>query len=409
MSKSDIEERTPGRTEAKLQRGMFWLLCLFAAASGLSVAVMNVAMGLLVPLALYHLWRTPPDWRGIWHIAPGVFGWLGLFVLSAFLSAVTAPELQKGMSMFGNDYIYRMLPAGIVLFWVKDKRQLKILVICMVLSISLNNLWGIGQWLRTPFDVGMRFHGPISFMAQGAMLSALIPLLSLATVRYMGGRWYPVLPILLAVAVVALLLNGARGAWLATFATMIVTMALAVRNRKRYLAGLAASLLLLGAVFTQCVPLQARLATLAQPTYQSNSERLLMWRSAFQMFQDHPLLGVGLGHYEKAYQTQYILPEAKERTQWHAHNNVMQMLGERGALGAFTFCGMWLYFMFFSLRGWRQTQEDSYLAFFTIVLGVMLQGLTDYNLWSAVVAKTYWFSLAIALQWIALTRKERSV
>lgn len=409
MSKSDVEDRAQGRTETWLHRGMFWLLCLFAAVSGLSVAVTNVAMGLLVPLAIYRLWRNPPDWRGIWHIAPGIFGWLGLFVLSAFLSAVTSPEFQKGMAMFGNDYIYRMLPAGIVLFWVKDKRQLRILAILMVLSISLNNLWGIGQWLRMPFAVGVRFQGPISFMAQGAMLSALIPLLFLATVRHMGGRWYPMAPVLLAVAVVALLFNGARGAWLATFATTIVTMALAVRDRKRYLAGLAISLLLLGGVFTQSAALHARLATLAQPTYQSNSERLLMWRSAFQMFQDHPLLGVGMGHYEKAYQTRYILPEAKERTQWHAHNNIMQMLGERGALGAVTFCGMWLYFMFFSLHGWRQTQEVSCLAFFTIVLGVMLQGLTDYNLWSAVVAKTYWFSLAIALQWIALTRKERSV
>ena len=126
------------------------------------------------------------------------------------------------------------------------------------------------------------------------------------------------------------------------------------------------------------------------------------------MFQDHPLIGVGMGHYEKAYQTEYILPEAKERTQWHAHNNIMQMLGERGALGALAYCGMELYFMAFALRGWYKTQGLPYLAFFTIVLAIMLQGLTDYNLWSAVVSKAYWFSLAICLQWIALTRKERS-
>ena len=53
MSKSDVEDRAQGRTETWLHRGMFCLLCLFAAASGLSVAVTNVAMGLLVPLAIY--------------------------------------------------------------------------------------------------------------------------------------------------------------------------------------------------------------------------------------------------------------------------------------------------------------------------------------------------------------------
>ena len=405
MSKSDIEERTPGRTEAKLQRGMFWLLCLFAAASGLSVAVTNVAMGLLVPLAIYRLWRNPPDWRGIWHIAPGIFGWLGLFVLSAFLSAVTSPEFQKGMAMFGNDCFYRLLPAAVLLFWVKDKNQLEILAGLMVLSITLNNLWGIGQILRSPFTEGVRFQGFISFMAQGAMLSALIPLLAVGTVRY--GRSYPGVFVLFLVSIVALLLNGARGAWLAAFGTTVVAMALAVRDRKRFVAGFAVSLLLLSGVFSQYAVLHARLATLTQPSFQSNSERLLMWRSAFHMFQDHPFLGVGMGHYEKAYQTEYILPEAKERTQWHAHSNIMQMLGERGALGAVAYCGMGLYFLTFALRGWRKTQGLPYLAFFTIVLAILLQGLTDYNLWSAVVAKAYWFSLAICLQWIALTRKER--
>ena len=134
-----------------------------------------------------------------------------------------------------------------------------------------------------------------------------------------------------------------------------------------------------------------------------------MWRSAFRMFQDHPLLGVGTGHYSHAYRTQYILPEARERQQGHAHSNVMQMLAERGALGVISFCGMWLYFIAFSLRGWLRTHEIAYLAFFAIVLGVMLQGLTEYNLGTVVVSKAYWFSLAIALQWIALTRKERSV
>ncbi|MGP1471141.1 MAG: O-antigen ligase family protein [Schwartzia sp. (in: firmicutes)] len=405
MGKRVIDRIKRGVAKGKLDQIMFWLLCLFALSASLSVAVSNVAMGLLVPLTLYRLWREPPAWRAIWRIAPGVYGWFGFFALASLFSAAASPELQKGMAMFGNDCFYRLLPAAVLLFWIKDKNQLEILAGLMVLSITLNNLWGIGQILRSPFTEGARFQGSISFMAQGAMLSALIPLLAVATVRY--GRSYPGVFVLFLVSIVALLLNGARGAWLAAFGTTVAAMALAVRDRKRFVAGFAVSLLLLSGVFSQSAVLHARLATLTQPSFQSNSERLLMWRSAFHMFQDHPFLGVGMGHYEKAYQTEYILPEAKERTQWHAHNNIMQMLGERGALGAVAYCGMGLYFLTFALRGWRKTQGLPYLAFFTIVLAILLQGLTDYNLWSAVVAKAYWFSLAICLQWIALTRKER--
>ena len=83
----------------------------------------------------------------------------------------------------------------------------------------------------------------------------------------------------------------------------------------------------------------------------------------------------------------------------------MQMLAERGALGFLTFMAMWFYYMRFGLVGWFRTRQTAYLVFFSIVLGVMLQGLTEYNMGTVVVSKCYWFSLAIALQWIALTRE----
>lgn len=409
MSNSTIGERPHGRTEARLHRIMFWILCVFAAASSLSVAATNVAMGLLLPMTIYRLWKEPPDWRGIWRIAPGVFGWLGLFVLATFLSAVNAPDVKVSAATFVNFYGYRLLPAALVLFWVEEKERLWILAGCLLASIFLNNLVAIGQAVKAPTLVGNRFDGFIGLMAQAGLLSAAVPLLALAVVRRGMGRWVPLAPVMLVAAVAAILLNGARGAWLAAVITTIVVVVLAVRRYTQCIVGLGFAFLLLGGIFTMSPALEARLATLTQPTYQSNSERLLMWQSAFHAFQDHPLFGVGLGNYAHAYQTQYISPAAKERQQGHAHNNVMQMLGERGCAGAFSFCGLWLSSLAFSLRGWKKTKEPAYLAFLAIVLGVMLQGMTEYNMGTVVVSKTYWFSLAIALQWIALTRKERNV
>lgn len=409
MSNSTIDERPQGRTEARLHRIMFWILCVFSAASSLSVAATNVAMGLLLPMTIYRLWKEPPDWRGIWRSAPGVFGWLGLFVLATFLSAVTAPDVKASAATFVNFYGYRLLPAALVLFWVQEKERLWILAGCLLASIFLNNLVAIGQAAKAPTLVGNRFDGFIGLMAQAGLLSAAVPLLALAVVRRGMGRWVPLAPVMLVAAVAALLLNGARGAWLAAVITTIVVVVLAVRRYTQCIVGLGFAFLLLGGIFTMSPALQERLATLTQPTYQSNSERLLMWQSAFHAFQDHPLFGVGLGNYAHAYQTQYISPAAKERQQGHAHNNVMQMLGERGGAGALSFCGLWLSSLAFSLRGWKKTKEPAYLAFLAIVLGVMLQGMTEYNMGTVVVSKTYWFSLAIALQWIALTRKERNV
>lgn len=407
MSKGEAARGQRGGIDEWIDKIMFWLLCLFAVALSLSVAGSNVAMGLLLPLALYRLWRQPPNWRGIWRIAPGIFGWFAFFALSAFLSAVAAPDGKIAAMTFVNFYLYRLFPAALVFFWVKDKERLWILAGCLLASIFFNNLIAIWQAFKAPTLMNARFGGVIGLMAQAGLLSAAVPLLALVMMRRGEGRWVPLGPVMMAIAVLALLLNGARGAWLAAVVAATAVVVVAARRKMRCLAGLGLTFLLLGAVFTQIPAFHARLATLTQPMYQSNSERLLMWKSAFQAFQDHPLLGVGLGNYTHAYQTRYISPEAKERQQGHAHSNVMQMMGERGAVGAVAFCGMWLYFMVFSLRGWMRRKEPAYLAFLAIVLGVMLQGLTEYNMGTVVVSKAYWFSLAICLQWIALTRKER--
>lgn len=393
----------------RLDRWMFWLLCLLAVSVSLSVAATNVAIGLLVPLVLYRLWQEPPDWRSVLDMDRGLFIWLGLFLFSALLSTVTSPEIQKGAVTFANYYLYRMLPAAVVLLWIKEKKRLWILTGLVMASIFFDAVITIGQAIAASSLMGRRFCGLVGYMAQAGLLSAAVPLLALTVVWRGRRRWRFIGLLLLVVAIVALLLNGARGAWLAAAITTVTVLAFVVRDCKQYLAGLGLAVLVLGGIFTQVPHLEARLETLTQANYQSNSERLLMWRSAFRMFQDHPLLGVGTGHYSYAYRTQYILPEARERQQGHAHSNVMQMLAERGALGMVSFCGMWFYFIAFSLRGWLRTHEIAYLAFFAIVLGVMLQGLTEYNMGTVVVSKTYWFSLAIALQWIALTRKERSV
>lgn len=388
---------------------MFWLLALFALATSLSVAAANIMMGLLCPLLLLRLWREPPDWRKVLNMERGVFLWLGLFLLSAFLSTIISPELKNGAVTFINYYIYRLLPAMAVLFWPQDRRRLWSLAALLVLSTFINDIIAIFQAIRAPSLLGERFGGTIGLMAQAGSLSAVVPVLALATVRRSGGVFFPLVPPLLLISVAALLLNGSRGAWLAAFFTTLIVLALAVRDARKFLLGLSLSLLLLGGIFTQVPALEARFSTLAQIGYQSNAERILMWRSAYDMFTDHPLLGVGVGHYTAAYQEQYILPEAKERFQGHAHSNIMQMMAERGSLGLIAFGGMWLYFMWFALHGWWRTHETAYLTFLAIVLGVMLQGLTEYNLGTVVVSKMYWFSLAIALRWIALTRKERTI
>ena len=208
------------------------------------------------------------------------------------------------------------------------------------------------------------------------------------------------------IAIIALLYTETRGAWIAVAVTAISSCFFAAHSIKKCLIAFAVTAVLLAGVISLSPSLQERMATFTNQDYQSNAERIRIWTSSWNMFLDHPVLGVGMGQYEHEYQTKYILPSAKERGLGHAHSNIMQMLGERGIVGCIAFLGMWGYLTWFSLRGWWERKELAYLVFFAMLTGMMLQGLTEYNMGNSVVTKLFWFSLAICMQWIRLSREE---
>ncbi len=117
-----------------------------------------------------------------------------------------------------------------------------------------------------------------------------------------------------------------------------------------------------------------------------------MWQSAFHMFQDHPVLGVGLGQYKSNYQEKYILPEAKEREIGHAHNNFIQMAAENGAVGLAGFLVLISGFIGVSLWRFRKEKNPYTLMMAMSTLALILQGLTEYNFGNSAVMKCFWLA-----------------
>ena len=113
---------------------------------------------------------------------------------------------------FVNFNVYRLFPAALVLFWVKEKERMWILADCLLASIFFNNLITIWQAFKAPALMHARFGGVIGLMAQAGLLSAAVPLLALVMVRRGEGRWVPLGPMMMVIAMIALLLNGAQGA-----------------------------------------------------------------------------------------------------------------------------------------------------------------------------------------------------
>jgi O-antigen ligase len=167
----------------------------------------------------------------------------------------------------------------------------------------------------------------------------------------------------------ALYLSDSRGALLGLVAALIVLAAVGWRfERKAIIALLIGAPLVAIAWFTHLIPTRIEEKLLAQfrvndvsLTAQLNDanystiERLAHWVAGLRMFRAHPLLGVGAGNYDAAYQ-RYKVPGWDESLT-HAHNYYINVAAETGALGLLAFLAvvgvaLWL--------AWRATRATDW-------------------------------------------------
>jgi O-antigen ligase len=160
------------------------------------------------------------------------------------------------------------------------------------------------------------------------------------------------------VIALGLLASWSRGAWLGSALALLVMVATRSRTAALWsgmLALVVAALALAGSISPQGLPqpIAQRLAEvpawfgagnlLEQEVTDENFaliERLAHWEAAQRMFERSPWIGVGAGNYAAVY-PEVRLPEWEEAL-GHAHNVVLNVLGETGILGLAAFALLWV-------------------------------------------------------------------
>jgi O-antigen ligase len=145
-----------------------------------------------------------------------------------------------------------------------------------------------------------------------------------------------------AILLVALYLNGSRGAFLALVAVGAFTLLWLWPRRSLAIAGI---IIIAGTTW---------LAAGIDP--ESTSGRWMIWKISAPMVADHPLTGVGhgrLGVEYLHYQAEWLSDPVKSEQFGHkaapikqAHNEYLQAFSESGVVGGLLFLGIWLLVLF---------------------------------------------------------------
>lgn len=408
----DKEENIEGSTSltsnkiAKLDKMILAFLCLEALCHSVSTAGANIGLGgaLLFFVIRFSLEREDiiARWKSFnCIILSGVACYLG----STYISGLFAIDHGLSLSAIMHDYVFKPLAFVIIGSIVKEKKDILILAVCLLLGVIITGLYAVGQLANYSMShagkiaLEKRFSGSLHPVQFGCVLAAAIPALWVLLLNYHEKKkwllWYA-----MGLMVIFAIMTGTRGAWLTIPLTGVIAMVMSGISKKKICLILMAACVALGSVVVAVPQLKNRVISITNTKERSKVARLQMWKSATNMFLDYPVTGVGVGCWTKAYGEKYILPDAVEKnTLGHAHNNFFHILAEKGMVGILGYLALIMTVFKCSYSDWKKHKLVAGLMLFIAWLSFCLQGLTEYSMGEFAPSKFLWTSLGMYISW----------
>lgn len=363
-------------------------ILIFAIVSFVSIAGGNIALSIATLVFFVYVYRKRTNISMNYFQYKKYYICLILFIFCMLLSALGSGDIARGITTWSNLLIWRMMPFFIITLSMNEWHIAEKILKFSMTGIAIGIICLIYQGISGDGRAAGFFGHPMTY---AGYLCMYLPIFLIYFLKQQNINKCSLLTgSIFFLGCSALIFNGTRGAWIAVIPVLLIIFAYYFRQHKRSILCCFIVFFLIGMGFGQQPYFSDRLKSITSTSYQSNTERLLIWQSAYNMFHDYPILGVGLGQYKDSYQQKYISPQAKEPYLTHAHNNFLQMLAENGLIGFLGFLGMYGSIITFSLKKFFQEHNPYSFMICTSVIALMLQGLTEYNFGNSAVMKVFW-------------------
>jgi len=347
----------------------------------------------------------------------------GICFISAILSIFTHPDWSFGIIAFSAKGMKFLFLNSIVVYYTtrylvrNEKRNFKLILYITIFASAISSLYAMLQyadidpfWAKGMVSFGSRsvstFGNP-NFMASFLLL-AIILLIGLFMIEKNRFRKFLFFIILLA-NIAALIITKTRSTWMGLGIGIILILIIFVKYNPGVFKKVAISILII--LVISLIPLRSgkertifsvvtsRLRSTLDFKSQAYVQRVLIWRSAIDVFTDYPILGCGWGSFEifyPFYQSKYLTEERYSKFRTHAnnvHNMFLEVLSQVGLIGFVVFI-TFLYFLIRKLYTNCMAMKDEMrfisLSIFFGLIGFFIDNLLNVTLFFTIPALFFW-------------------
>jgi O-antigen ligase len=279
------------------------------------------------------------------------------WAVAAFTAFAVGRYLTADIEYVARQELIHILVYACLFFAVLNNlyRQESMLVItCTLVFLAMAiSFYAVYQFItHSPWvwniSVPHKVHGSGTYVHPNHLGGFLEMLLPLGLAYTLMGRMKPVGKVFLGYAslvlVAGILVTVSRGPYVSTSLAMVLFFGALLLHRTYRLPSLVLLVVILGAglyFLPHSASVQARLKPMLTGTGRVEDDtRIIMWRTAFRVWQDDIWWGAGPGHYDYRF-LQYRPGDVQLRPYW-AHNDYVNALAEWGVVGAALVASAWV-------------------------------------------------------------------
>jgi O-antigen ligase len=368
-----------------LEKGLTGSLYLVALAMPFSIAITQIAIGIGIVV-----WIADSVVTG-----RRPFRRLGLesgFLVFFIAALISLPFSYQPLQSF--IYLKRFLLIPLIYLLacsVRDPRIYQKLILLFLISITLYSVTGIYSFFQHP-TVRVR-HIQNSMTAGGITMIGALAALGVAF-YHKRSLWRWSAAAAAGINLICLILTSTRGSWLGFLAGLVVMI---FWTHRKWL--LALPVLIAVIWVAQPDAFSHRVSHMFDPSWRTNAKRLKWWHTGWEIFKDHPIVGIGDVSTQPIYR-QYAGPDETEMI-GHFHSNYIHIAVTMGIIGLAAFLFM-LAQIFYRL-GQRLKTADPILSLGwpLVALAVMtafsINGFFEWNYGDQEILTLVWFGVGLAL------------